>query len=153
MSRSRGWPEFWISCIERRMPAAWWRESRRWYGGLTFLSVVSQPLPGFRGSLLGLQEASPPKEAGRAECVGLHWGVLRLPTEILLEKRPWHSEARLGPAVAEPPASVSILCLIQLLPCCLPTPHLLSGHLDSVWGRMIQTRDQAREMTLCHRLL
>lgn len=67
---------------------------------MAFLSALSLSLPGFRGSLLGLQEASPPKEAGRAECVGLHWGVLRLTTEILLEKRPWHSEARLGPAAA-----------------------------------------------------
>lgn len=67
--------------------------------GLGFPDRSQTTSPRIQRSLLGLQEASPSKEAGRAECVGLHWGVLRLTAEILLEKRPWRREARLGPAV------------------------------------------------------
>lgn len=67
--------------------------------GLGFPEHFQPTSPRTQRSLLGLQEASPSKEAGRAEGVGLHWGVLRLTAEILLEKRPRCREAKLGPAV------------------------------------------------------
>lgn len=134
--------------------AAWCRESRRWDGGLAFPRVLNGPLPGFRGSLLRLQGASPSKQAGRAEGAGLSWGALE--TEIFLEEGPWYSAARPGPAVALSHAGDKVTSSSFNLVSDPAAARLSSGltfgadTLESGWGLLVHAWNQVKEQMTWH---